>query len=146
MGVMRRWVGVLGVALVAGCASGAPAAGPTDGVGGRALWEARGPESYAYTLEISCFCIHRGSYAVEVRGGEIAAVRDATTKVPSPASRVEWIVTVDRLFEVMAQAEAAGTPVRAEFHPELGHPIEAEVGLLANDSGTLYLVRDLRAL
>jgi hypothetical protein len=145
-GVMRRWVGVLGVAVAAACASAAPGGPPVDAAGARALWEARGPESYAYTLEISCFCIHRGSYAVEVREGEIADVRDATTKVPSPESRVEWIVTVDRLFEVMALAASAGTPVRAEFHPELGHPVEAEVGLLANDSGTLYLIRDLRAL
>jgi len=109
-------------------------------------WEANGPASYAYTLTVTCFCVHRGSYAVEVRNGTIASVRDAASGQPSPESRVEWIVTVDRLFEVIHMASQAGTPVRAVFDPRLGYPTEAEIGLLANDSGTLYRIENLRPL
>jgi hypothetical protein len=109
-------------------------------------WEANGAASYAYTLTITCFCIHRGSYAVEVRDGSLASVRDATSGQPSPESRVEWIVTVDRLFEVMGMASQAGTPVRATFDARLGYPTEVEIGLLANDSGTLYRIENLRPL
>ena len=149
---------------LAACVSPAPAPPATDQpappaadspatptpVGGLAeakrSWEANGPASYAYTLTISCFCIHRGSYSVEVRNGNIGSVRDAASGQPSPESRVEWIVTVDRLFEVMRLANQAGTPVRATFDPRLGYPTEAEIGLLANDSGTLYKIESLRPL
>lgn len=123
-----------------------PAAGASAAADAQRAWEANRPAAYTYGLEITCFCIHRGQYAVEVRNGQIAAVRDAATGQPAAASRVEWIVTVDRLFEVIRQASQAGTPVRAEYHPRLGYPVEAEVGLLANDSGTLYRITDLRAL
>lgn len=112
----------------------------------QARWEANRPAAYAYDLEISCFCIHRGQYAVEVRNGEITSVLDKASGAPAAESRVEWIVTVDRLFEVMRMASSAGTPVRAEYDARLGYPVEAEVGLLANDSGTLYRITNLRAL
>lgn len=112
----------------------------------RRAWEANGPDAYAYTLTISCMCIHRGSYAVEARDGNVVSVRDPATGQPSPESRVEWIVTVDRLLDVMQMASGAGTPVRATFDPRLGYPIEAEVGLLADDSGTLYRIENLRPL
>ena len=154
----------LSAALLASCAPStpAPAAGeppadpppeqpaapaPVPGLAeARRAWEANGPAAYAYTLTITCFCIHRGSYAVEVRDGSLASVRDVASGEPSPESRVEWIVTVDRLLEVMDMASRAGTPVRATFDARLGYPIEAEVGLLANDSGTLYRIENLRPL
>lgn len=151
-----RLASVLTAVLLLAAAGCAPAAAPADGpsapggsgspAAARAAWQANRPAAYAYDLEISCFCIHRGQYAVQVRNGEIVSVRDATTGAPTEASRVEWIVTVDRLFEVIAQATQAGTPVRAEYDPRLGYPTEAEVGLLANDSGTLYRISNLRAL
>ena len=97
-------------------------------------------------MEISCFCIHRGRYSVEVRDGQLAAVRDAQTGAPSPESRVEWLLTVDQLFERMSQAARLGTRVRAVYDPRLGYPSEAEIGLLANDSGTLFRMKGLRRL
>ncbi|HEU4885399.1 MAG TPA: DUF6174 domain-containing protein [Longimicrobium sp.] len=142
----------LALAAAAACTPPAPPAdGPQTPAGGsvaaaQAKWETRRPAAYAYDLTIACFCIHRGEYRVEVRNGAITSVRDAATGAPSPESRVEWIVTVDRLFEVMRQASSAGTPVRAVYHPEMGYPTEAEVGMLANDSGTLYTIQNLRAL
>ena len=143
-------IAVLAILSVAACTPPAPATGAPQAGGSvaaaRATWEARGPKAYAYDLTIACMCIHRGEYRVEVRNGEITSVRDAATGAPSPESRVEWIVTVDRLLEVMQQASVAGTPVRAVYHPELGYPTEAEIGMLADDSGTLYTIRNLRPL
>jgi hypothetical protein len=133
------------LALLSGCATPAPSPG-AELADPRGRWAAAGLSSYAYDLEVSCFCIHRGRYAVEVRSGEVASVRDAQSGDPSPHSRARWVVTVDQLFAAIAQAEAAGTPVRAEYHPALGHPTEAEVGLLADDSGTLYRIENLRPL
>lgn len=123
-----------------------PATQDGDIAAAQRRWEARRPAAYAYDLTISCFCIHRGEYALEVRNGEITSVRDRATGAAPEASRVEWMVTVDRLFQAMRQAAQAGTPVRAVYHPELGYPTEAEIGTLADDSGTLYRIGDLRAL
>ncbi|HEU4558297.1 MAG TPA: DUF6174 domain-containing protein [Longimicrobium sp.] len=124
-----------------------PAAGQSGALAAaQRSWEAARPAAYAYTLEISCFCLHRGRYALEVRNGQIASARDAATGAAPPADRVEWLLTVDRLFEAMRQASQAGTPVRATYHPQQGYPTEVEIGLLANDSGTLYRIENLRAL
>lgn len=145
-------------AVLLSAAACAPAAPPVDApaelpatregdiAAAQRRWEANRPAAYAYDLAISCFCIHRGEYALEVRDGRITSVRDRATGAAPAADRVEWMVTVDRLFEVMRQAAQAGTPVRAAYHPQLGYPTEAEVGMLANDSGTLYRIANLRAL
>lgn len=151
-----RYSALIAAVLALSAAACAPAAPPTDtpppaassgdAAAAQRTWEAGRPAAYAYQLEISCFCIHRGTYAVEVRNGAITSVRDASTNAPAEASRVEWIVTVDRLFETIRQASQAGTPVRAAYDPRLGYPTEAEIGLLADDSGTLYRISNLRAL
>jgi hypothetical protein len=138
--------------VLAACRPAAPAARPAADApavefdAARRAWASRGIRSYAYTLEISCFCIHRGRYGVEVRDGRLASVRDAQTGAPSPESRVEWILTVDQLFERMGQAVRLGTRVRAVYDARLGYPSEAEIGLLADDSGTLYRIEGLRPL
>lgn len=123
-----------------------PASGAADATAAQRTWEARRPAAYAYELEISCFCLHRGRFALEVRDGRIASARDAASGAPAEASQVEWMVTVDGLFERMREASRAGTPVRADFDPAWGYPTEVEIGLLANDSGTLYRITHLRAL
>ncbi len=142
---------VLTLSAATACAPAAvpsdpPAAGAGTVAAAQRTWEANRPAAYAYGLEVSCFCIHRGQYAVEVRNGQIASVRDATTGQSAAADRVQWLVTVDQLFARIREASQAGKPVRAEYHPQLGYPVEAEVGLLADDSGTLYRITDLRAL
>lgn len=119
---------------------------PADLAAAMEAWEANGPASYAYTLEMSCFCLHRGRYAVEVRDGAVVSVRDAGTGAASPADRREWIVTVPELLEAIATAVREGIPTRAVYDPRLGYPVEAEIGMLADDSGTLYLISDFRTL
>lgn len=141
----------LALSLSAACTPPAPPADPSPAAGAdqgaaQARWQARGLRSYAYDLDVSCFCIHRGQYAVEVRNGTLASVRDKGTQAPAEESRVQWILTVDQLFERMSQATQAGTPVRAAYDPQLGYPVEAEIGLLADDSGTLYRITNLRPL
>jgi hypothetical protein len=137
--------------VLAACRPAAPVAQPAvdppaELDAARRAWASRGIRSYAYTLEVSCFCIHRGRYAVEVRDGRLASVRDAQTGAPSPESRAELLLTVDQLFERMDQAARLGTRVRAVYDARLGYPSEAEIGLLADDSGTLYRIEGLRPL
>jgi Family of unknown function (DUF6174) len=158
---MMRFPALAAAALLLSTAAGcAPSAAPSDAPSPAAdapgtdtpapaalrTWRERGPAAYAYDLTISCFCLHRGRYSLEVRDGRITSARDAATGAPPPAERVEWMVTVDGLFEALARAEQEGKPIRGTFHPTLGYPVEVEIGLLANDSGTLYRIENLRAL
>lgn len=125
----------------------APAASADTGAlaAARGRWEARKPTAYAYTLEISCFCIQRGVYAVEARDGRVASVRtEAGESVPE--DRLPYILTVDQLFQRIGEAAGEGTPTRIVYDPALGYPAEAEIGTLANDAGTLYRIRGLRPL
>ena len=149
--------GVVVFALLAGCSrTAAPPAGdpsdppPSTAADGdlaeaRRTWQAQQPAFYAYDLEISCFCIHRGEYAVQVRGGEITSVRAAGDGAAVRPEVRERIVTPDQLFEAIDDAERAGTHTRVTYDPRMGYPAEAEIGLLADDSGTLYRIENLRA-
>lgn len=152
---MRHTI-LIAAALALSAAACSPAAAPpsdappsstsAEASAAQRTWEARGPAAYAYDLEVTCFCVHRGQYAVEVRDDRITSARDATTGAPARESQVEWLLTVNDLFRAMGQASSLGTPVRAVFDPALGHPTEVEIGMLANDSGTLYRITRLRAL
>jgi hypothetical protein len=125
----------------------APAPAQTGDVSAaRARWDARKPAAYAYDFSVTCFCIHRGEYAVEVRGGRIASLRARDTGAAVPEDRAAYILTVDGLFDRMVAASREGTPVRATYDAALGYPTEAEIGMLADDSGTLYRIANLRPL
>lgn len=150
-----RYSAILAAALALSAAACTPATTPaaqpapgavTDAASAQRTWEAQRPAAYAYEMEVQCFCLHRGRFALEVRDGRITSARNAETGALAEASQVEWLLTVDRLFQAMRQAAQAGTPVRAEYHPQLGYPVEVEIGMLANDSGTLYRIENLRAL
>jgi hypothetical protein len=128
-----------------GCAPVAPAAPPAE-PSPRGRWDASRPAGYAYAIEVSCFCIHRGTYAVEVGRDGAVSIRDAATGAATPRDRAAWIPTVEALFDAIGRAAAEGTPVRARYHAELGFPEEVEIGRLADDSGTLYRITSLRPL
>ena len=125
-----------------------PPSSPADGPHSEArrTWQAQRPAAYAYDLAIACMCIHRGEYAVQVRGGDVTSVRGAGDGAAVRPEILERIVTPDRLFELIAEAERAGTHTRVTYDRRMGYPVEAEIGLLANDSGTLYRIENLRVM
>lgn len=140
--------GVLSISAACAPAAAGPGEAPAPASGSVATaqrtWEARRPAAYAYDLALSCFCIHRGEYTVEVRNGSVASVRERANGAAVDGSRL--IPTVDRLFEMIQEASRDGRPLRVEYDAQWGYPSEAEIGLLADDSGTLYTIQNLRAL
>ncbi|HEX5869884.1 MAG TPA: DUF6174 domain-containing protein [Longimicrobium sp.] len=141
---------VLSISAACAPAAAGPGESPAPGSGSAATaqrtWEARRPAAYAYDLAISCFCIHRGEYTVEVRNGSVASARERASGAAADASRMALIPSVDRLFEMINEASRNGRPLRVEYDAQRGYPREAEIGLLADDSGTLYTIENLRAL
>jgi hypothetical protein len=81
-----------------------------------------------------------------VRGDRITSARYAEGGAAIPSEEWSHLLTVDGVFERIAEGLRNGRPVAAEYHPTLGYPTSAEVGTLANDAGTRYELSELEPL
>jgi hypothetical protein len=129
--------------VLAACA--APLAGPAGSrSASRELWERQGIDDYRYTYSVVCFCPERGPVQVTVRDGRIAEVQNnAQSDARVSGDAQLQVLTVEELFDRIEEAQANGTYTKVEYHPSLGYPLSAEIGTLANDAGTQYLIADL---
>ena len=112
----------------------------------RAAWLLRRIDDYRFQLQISCFCgaeITR-PVAIEVRGGAITKVEDLATG--RPVAQVSAYPTITKLFDAAIDERSRGGSVSVAYDRTLGIPVRLEVGTLANDAGTLYLVSNLVGL
>jgi hypothetical protein len=140
--------GALPLALP-GCAGTNQPADPIHEVGSaRATWAAQELRDYRFDFDRQCFCVREAvePVTVEVRDGAVHEVRSRRTGEVMPSSdAVPWF-TIERLFEQIEEAEAAGTqPVRVAYHPR-GYPTEIEIGSLAADAGVHYTVSNVEPL
>ncbi|HEX6373471.1 MAG TPA: DUF6174 domain-containing protein [Longimicrobium sp.] len=140
---MIRLIRTLAPALLLAACAAPLVGGGDDGSLARLVWERQGIDDYRYVYSAVCFCPERGAVEVTVRDGQVVEVRntDPSARVAGDATR--QVLTVDQVFDRIEEAEANGTYTRVEYHPRLGYPTSAEIGTLANDAGTLYLISDL---
>ncbi|OZC02061.1 DUF6174 domain-containing protein [Rubricoccus marinus] len=104
---------------LAGCAQ--TRVGPATNLAqARARWEASGADTYTMTLHRSCFCPedYRGPFDVRVEDDAVASVQFQDQALPT-----DRVVTIDALFELLAEAYASGAArVDVTYDPELGFP------------------------
>lgn len=146
---MIRHIRSIALALVlAGCAAplAQGGAGAQDASAQRRLWTQQGMDDYRFVLARECFCLGRGPMQVTVRDGRVAEVRDPQTGTPVDEQTASVVLTIDGLFDRIAEAQANGEHTAVKYHPTLGYPVNAEIGTLANDAGTRYLVSDVARL
>lgn len=145
---MRLQIRLLLVMVTAtGCACSQPSEPGIVNDRARARWAAQEIRDYRFDFDRQCFCVPEAvePVRIEVRDGEIAAVRSRTTGESLAASAyVQWF-TVDQLFRLIEQAEAAGQDVRVDYH-WLGYPRKIEIGSLAADAGVVYAVSALERI
>ena len=111
----------------------------------RAAWVARGINDYQFQLRISCFCIpdFTRPVLIEVRGGAVARVWDLETA--RPVTTVSSYPTITTLFDrAVAERSREGGYVSVAYDATYGFPARIEIGTLANDAGTLYLLGGFR--
>ena len=146
--MIRHIRSLLFALALAGCAAplAQGGAGAQDASAQRRLWTQQGMDDYRFVLTRECFCLGRGPVAVTVRDGRVAGVRDPQTGAAVPDESAVGVITIDQLFDRIAEAQANGEHTQVEYHPTLGYPVAAEIGTLANDAGTRYLVSDVRRL
>lgn len=121
---------------------------PVDGVAGspaqqRTVWEAQAIDDYRFTYSRVCFCLQRGTLRVTVRDGRVTDVRQMKTGLQVPRETWGEFLTVDGLFDEIAEAQARSEYTAVKFHPALGYPVEAEIGTLANDAGVRHILSGL---
>ncbi len=124
---------------------------PVQGVAGnpaqqRTAWEAQAIDDYRFAYSRVCFCLQRGTVRVTVRDGRVTDVRQVKTGLQVPRESWGEFLTVDGLFDEIAEAQARSEYAAATFHPTLGYPVEAEIGTLANDAGVRHLLSGLERI
>jgi hypothetical protein len=143
----RAAVVVLALAF-AGCDNPFSSSGPEgDLAEARRTWSGQGIASYSFKVSQFCFCEQdtRGTFAVVVERGRVAAVTDAETGAPrTPNPSVP--LTVEALFAKVEDAidrDADGLEVR--YDPRLGYPLEIAIDFveLAIDDEVTYTASDL---
>jgi len=112
----------------------------------RAAWLLRSISDYRFQLQISCFCgaeITR-PVVVEVRAGEITKVEDLATG--RAVADLSPYPTITKLFDAAIDERTRGGIVSVAYDRTLGIPVRLEVGTLASDAGTIYLLSRLAGL
>jgi hypothetical protein len=135
------------LAAVAACGTRpapAPAPGPADALDGMVRWREGAVRDYTVQLTVSCMCVHRGSYLVTVQDGRMADAVSSDTRQPADERVRSLLPTVDALYQQIADAMLAGSPVRVQLDPALSYPADVVIGTPENDAGVTYTLRDLR--
>lgn len=120
-----RWlvIGLLGVALVAGCGSTSTR---DDLVTAEQRWEGTGIDDYRMAVEVVCFCDVVGVVDVEVMDGTVVALEPRDPEVDLEGNR--WAdLTVEAIFDDISHTIATGEVLEATYDPDLGHPILADL-------------------
>jgi hypothetical protein len=112
----------------------------------RAAWIARGIDDYRIQLQIVCFCAGdiRRPVLLEVRGGEVSKVWDMETA--RPVTALSSYPSVTKLFDLAIAERSGGGYVSVVYDKALGIPTRIEIGTLANDAGTMYVLGELQPL
>ena len=112
----------------------------------RAAWVAQGIDDYRVQLRIACFCagdITR-PVLVEVRGGAVSKVWDLESA--KLVTNLEPYPTITQLFDRAVAQRSAGGNVSVAYDRAMGFPVRLEIGTIANDAGTVYMLGELTKL
>lgn len=146
--MIRRIRPLLFAVALAGCAApltqaDADAQNPSAE---RRRWAQQQMDDYRFVFSRECSCLGRGPMVVTVRDGRVVEARDPQTGQPLPADPAVGVMTIDELFDRIAEARENGEYTDVEYHPTLGYPTVAEIGTLANDAGVRYHLSDVQRL
>lgn len=115
----------------------------------RALWASQQIRSYEVEYHVGCFCPPPYHLRLHVRDGVLVSAVAVEDGRPVDAAQLQWLHTVDRAFQVIADALKEGADeVRVSYHPTLGHPVSVYIDHSFNwaDEETIFEMRDLLPL
>jgi hypothetical protein len=127
------WAAVVAASLLLGaCAPVMSTTGPaTPSTEGeyRAIWDAAHPPSYTYTIERTCFCLPLGPLAVTVQDGRVTSIvtKDDRRLKPDGPRLTSYPVSIDALFDYVAEAERDADQSEVGYDPTLGYPAVVDI-------------------
>jgi hypothetical protein len=140
-----RWLRPAALLLACAALAGCNPFSPTDDLeDARRKWERQGITSYELTVNVLCFCIERGPFAVVVERGRVVSVTDGQGVQRTPNEFVP--LTVEDLFDKIEDAIARDADqIDVRYDPELGYPREIAIDFieLAIDDEVTYTASDL---
>ncbi len=98
----------------------------------QAQWEAQGVNSYAYDLQVSCFCIYElvRPVHVVVENGMVSSITYLEDNTPADPTLFEGYATIDQLFEQLTAAQAENPATfDVTYDEEFGVPLSAYVDI-----------------
>lgn len=101
--------------------------------------------TYAFVLTRGCFCWPSGDFDVQVVNGEITSAYSRFEGVYLPAEQIEWLETIDRMFELIEQAEREADMLEVEYSDD-GFPTSISIDWIreAVDDEMFLLVQNVR--
>jgi len=112
-----------------------------------------GPDDYAYTLSVSCFCIVTGPIRITVENGVLvdAVALDPSFLQENPnadAEIRERAITLVELVDRVRDAQRTADGFEADYDPTYGFPVVASIDYdkRATDDEVTYRVRDYTPL
>lgn len=135
-------IGILTLAVALGCSDALT--GPQtwrELLTHRALWARNGYHSYAFTIQMSCFCGNTDVIRAYVVNDSVVAAVDFTN--PDRTVDPRGVRSIPRLFDFVANAfsENAST-INVSYDPQLGFPSEIDYDgrvNIADDEITFYV-------
>ena len=92
--------------------------------GHKARFEARYGTSYSFSLTRGCFCINGGELLlVQVVDGQVTAAMRTSDHADLPADQLEWLETMDEIFDMIQQAEQSAHHLEVTWS-DFGYPAE----------------------
>lgn len=147
----RRSLALLTLLLAGGACEAPSAPGELDSlIEARALWRARGLDSYTYTLNRSCFCVLGGrTVTVTVTDGSVSAAEYEGSGAAVDHALLTYVSTVADLFDLIQTAlDAKPALFFASYDLVYGYPTRIEIDYSANavDDELAISARDLTIL
>lgn len=91
----------------------------------RDRWIDRAPESYAFTMQLTCFCVAIQPMRVTVVNGAVVSVRPVGSDEELDARYRGPFVPIPELFELVSSAiDRPAYRIQAEYDPVLGFPTD----------------------
>ena len=112
----------------------------------RAAWAAQGIDDYRVQLQIVCFCAGdiRRPVLVEVRRGAVTKVWDLESA--KLVTNLEPYPSITQLFDRAVEQRSQGGNVSVAYDRAVGFPVRLEIGTIANNAGTVYMLGELTKL
>ena len=107
-----------------------------------------GPDSYAYTLTQSCFCVYSGPLRITVADGDIVSVVALSDPQGTPQDQIEALgKTLPELTALAERAEEEADEVTATYDPTYGFPTRLDIDWIreAVDDEVTFTATDFEA-